>query len=120
VAQGEGDDALLDELARLVGHARWSPLARPEHLEARAQDRRAPAIVGRRVHAAGAARGAHVACLRGEAEESQPEREQNVIIDQGAGPPAHRFRHDKHEVTAPLATRRSASQASGHLGDCSG
>ena len=34
VAQGEGEDPLLDELARLVGHPRWPPLPRPEHLEA--------------------------------------------------------------------------------------
>jgi hypothetical protein len=60
-----------------------------------------------------------VAELLGQAEQPQPEPEEDVIIDHGAAPPAHRFRHDKHEVMAPFVTRRSRSQVSGELGDCS-
>lgn len=62
---------------------------------------------------------AHVAQLPGQAEEAQPEPIEHVIIDHGAGPPAHRFRHDKHGVTALSLTRRSRAQVSGELGDCS-
>src|SRR3990170_3728700 len=61
------------QLARLVGHAGWPPLAWSEHLQATAQDGGAPAVVGRGVDAEGAARGAHVAELCGEAEQPQPE-----------------------------------------------
>ena len=48
------------------------------------------------------ARRADVAQLRGQAEQPQAEPVEDVIIDHGAAPPAHRFRHDKHGVTAPL------------------
>jgi hypothetical protein len=65
------------------------------------------------------ARRPHVAELGGQAEEAQAEAIENVIIDHGAAPPAHRFEHDKHGVTAPVVTRRSGSQVSGDLGDCS-
>ena len=39
-----------------------------------------------------------VAELTGQAEEPQAEAEEQVIIDHGAGPPAHRLKHDKHGV----------------------
>jgi hypothetical protein len=65
------------------------------------------------------ARRPDVAELRGEAEQPQAKPEEDAIIDHGADPPAHRLKHDKHEVTAPLVTRRSGSQVSGELGDCS-
>jgi hypothetical protein len=120
MAQGEREDALLGELARLVGHPRWPALARPEHLEARTQDRAPPAVVGRGVDPHRRARRPDVAELGRQAEQPQPEPEQDVIIDIGAAPPAHRFEHDKHGATAPVATWSSASQVSGELGHCSG
>jgi len=67
----------------------------------------------------GAARRAHVAELLSQAEQAQPEPKQDVIIDHGAAPPAHRFRHDEHGDPAPMITRRSCSLVSGELGDCS-
>ena len=48
------------------------------------------------------ARRPDVAELRGEAEQPQAKPEEDVIIDHGADPPAHRLNHDKPEVTAPL------------------
>ena len=53
------------------------------------------------------------------AEAPQPEREDQVIIDHGAAPPAHRFEHDRHGDAAPPVTRSGGHQASGELGDCS-
>src|SRR5438874_6720332 len=50
LAEGKGDDPLLGQLARLVGHPRWPSLPRPEHLEPTPQDRSAPAVVGRGVN----------------------------------------------------------------------
>ena len=61
-----------------------------------AQDRAAPAVIGRRVDPEDAARLADVAELRRQAEQPQAEAVQDVIIDHGAAPPAHRFEHDKH------------------------
>ncbi len=119
VAEGEGEHPLLDDLTGLVGHPRRPTLAGPEHLEARAQDRAPPAVVGRRVNAEDAARRADVAELGGQAEQPQPESEEDVIIDHGAAPPAHRFEHDKHGDAAPLVTRRACARVSGDLGDCS-
>jgi hypothetical protein len=66
------------------------------------------------------ARGADVAELGRQAEEAQAEPVEDVIIDHGAAPPAHRFEHDKHGDAASLPTWRSRRQVSAELGDCSG
>jgi hypothetical protein len=119
MTEAEGHDALLDQLARLVGHPGWPPLPRPEHLDARAHHGTTPPVVGRVVDPEDAARLTHVPQLGREAEQPQPEPEQDVIIDHGADPPAHGFKHHKHEDSAPLAIGRAGSQVSGELGDCS-
>ena len=93
-AQAERENPLLGELARLVGHPRRPALARSEHLEPRAQDRAAPAVVGRVVDPEDPAGRPDVAKLGRQTEQPQPELVQDVIIDHGAAPPAHRFRHD--------------------------
>jgi hypothetical protein len=49
VTEADGDDPFLGDLTELVWHPRWPPLAPPEHLEAAAEDRPSPAVVGRRV-----------------------------------------------------------------------
>jgi hypothetical protein len=120
VAQAEGEDALLDEDARLVRHPRRSTFTGSEHLEPRAQDGGSPAVVGRGMDPEDAARLADVAELGSEAEQPQAEGIEDVIIDHGAAPPAHRFRHDKHGDAAPRFTWAAGSQVSGELGDCSG
>jgi hypothetical protein len=65
------------------------------------------------------ARQADVAELFCEAEQSQPEPVQHVIIDHDAAPPAHRFEHDKHGEAASLVIGPRTSRVSGELGDCS-
>jgi hypothetical protein len=119
LAEAERDHPLLDEDARLVRHPRRPPLPGPEHLQATAQDRAPPAVVGRRMDAHDPTRRPDVAELGGQAEQPQAEPVEDVIIDHGAAPRAHRFEHDKHGEPAPLLTRRSRSQVSGELGDCS-
>lgn len=119
MAQGEGQDPLLGQFPRLVGHPRWPPLPGSEHLETAAQDRSSPAVVGRVVDAEDPAGLADIAQFLGQAEQPQPEPIQDVIIDHGVVPPAHRVRHDKHVVMAPLLPRRRRAQLSAELGDCS-
>jgi hypothetical protein len=69
MAKGEGDDPLLGQLTRLVGHPRRTPLTGSEHLQTRARDRPAPAVEGRVVDVHQATRGPDVAELCGQAEQ---------------------------------------------------
>src|SRR5207245_8618646 len=70
---------LLDEHRQLVGHLRPPPLPRPQHLQPVPVDLRLPGVVGRAMHAEGAAgmadRGA-----AGEIEQLQPVAEEHVIM----------------------------------------
>ena len=87
MGQGEGQHALLDVRADLVGHAWAAALADSERLKAPAVDLLLPAVIGRVVHAHRPARRANPD-LRCQREQPQAIAEQDVIIRHASFPPS--------------------------------
>ena len=80
VTEGEGEDAVLEVRADLVGHPRPAPLADPQPVEAVALELRLPGVVGGSGHPHRPAGLRDVAELLGQGEQAQPESEQHVIL----------------------------------------
>src|SRR5690606_15494569 len=78
VTERTGHHPLLDEGSHGVGHARLTPLARPQDLEPVAEHLAPPPVVRGRVDAEGAAGGADADLLSAR-EDSQAEAEQGII-----------------------------------------
>jgi hypothetical protein len=80
VAEGEGEDPVLEVGADLVGHPRPSALAHPQAVEAVALELGLPGVVGRAGDSHRPAGLRDVAELLGQGEQAQPESEQHVIL----------------------------------------
>ena len=87
MGQGEGQHALLDVRANLIGHPWAAALADPQRLKPPAVDLLLPAVIGRVVHAHRPARRSH-ADLRCQREQPQAIAEQDVIIRHANFPPS--------------------------------
>src|SRR6266542_1780283 len=86
LAQGEGDDSLLEEGRELVGHARRTALTRPQDLQTVTLHEGSPAVIARAVIAELAA-GPTNADVPGAREQTQTVTEEQIIIGHGSGPP---------------------------------
>ena len=84
IAQGKGDDALLDPWGELVGHPRQSALTWPQCVLTELQDLRPPVVVRRAMHPKGAASLADPD-PGSVGEKRNTEAEEYVIMDHGGG-----------------------------------
>jgi hypothetical protein len=82
VAQGEGQDLLLEVLGGGVGHPRSSAFPGPKDLQPKPVDLLLPPVVRGVVDPHGPARGPHPDLLS-KAKQPHPEPEQGIILSQG-------------------------------------
>ncbi len=115
LAEGQGDDLLLEPRRDLVGHARRPALAGPQDHQPVAQDERPPVVIGRAVEAELAARATH-ANLFSAREKLQAMPIDEVIIGHGAVPFFWWLRSQKD---GPLLFLAAKSNLSGRLVGCS-
>ena len=113
LAEGEGNDTLLDERAGGVGHARTAPLAWSQHLQAVVFGLVAPAVVGRVVDAHHPAGGTDAAEFLSERERALAEAVQSVIGGH-SGAPLCGSTHSRMYRLAPTSEGRHLSPLLGN------